>query len=114
MDMRKKYEKNRRRNIYLGIGQTISTSIGLPVKQFEAHYPVNFVMHPTQKTEIELIVRNLKMKCTEDFNGLSTKLLQATIHEITTPLEHILNQPTVMGTIPEFENCQSRARFQIR
>ena len=57
-------------------------------------------MHPTHKTEIELIVRNLKTKCTEGFDGISTKL-QATIHEITTPLEHILNQSIVTGTVPE-------------
>ena len=58
-------------------------------------------MHPTQKTEIELIVRNLKTKCTEYIDGLSTKLLQATIHEITIPLEHILSQSFVTGTVPE-------------
>ena len=68
-------------NIFFGIGKTISNSIGLSV---------NVVMHPTHKTEIEIIVRNLKTKCTEGFDGLSTKLLQATIHEITTPLEHKL------------------------
>ena len=44
---------------------------------------------------------NLKTKCTEDVDGLSTKLLQATIHKITTPLEHILNQSIVTGTVPE-------------
>ena len=58
-------------------------------------------MHSTQKTEIELIVRNLKTKCTEGFDGMSTKLLQATIHEITIPLEHILNQSIVTGTVPQ-------------
>jgi len=30
--------------------------------------------------------------------------LQATIHEITTPLEHILNQSIVTGTVPENMN----------
>ena len=58
-------------------------------------------MHPTQATEIELIVRNLKTKSTEGYDGISTKLLQATIHEITTPLEHILNQSIVTGTVPK-------------
>ena len=58
-------------------------------------------MHPILKTEIELIVRNLKTKCTEDVDGLSTKLLQATIHEITTPFEHIVNQSIVTRTVPE-------------
>ena len=43
-------------------------------------------MHSTQKTEIGLIVRYLKAKCTEGFEGISTKLLQATTHEIITPL----------------------------
>ena len=58
-------------------------------------------MHATQKTEVELIVRNLKTKCTEDVDGLSTNLLQVTIHEITTPLEHTLNQSIVTGTVPD-------------
>ena len=92
-------------NFFVGISTTISDSIDVPVKQFEEHlkgnYPVNFFMHPTQKTEIEHIVRNLKTKCTEGVDGISTKLLQATIHEISTPLEHILNQSIVTGTVPE-------------
>ena len=58
-------------------------------------------MHPTQHTEIKLIICNLKTKYTEGFDGLSIKLLQATIHEITTPLEHILNQSIVTGIVPE-------------
>ena len=92
-------------NFIVGIGTTINDSIGVPVKQSEellkGNYPVNLFMHPTQKTEVELIVRNLKTKCTEGFDGISTKLLQATIHEITTPLEHILNQSIVTETVPE-------------
>ena len=70
-------------------------------------------MHPTQKTEIELIVRNLKIKCTEGVDCLSTKLLQTTIHEITTPLEHILNQSIVTGTVPEnFKTAKVMAVFK--
>ena len=93
------------------IGTTINDSIGVPVKQFEeqlkGNYPGNFVMHPTHtKTEIGLIVPYLKTKCTEGFEGISTKLLQATIHENTTPLEHIINQSIVTGTVP--------ANLQIR
>ena len=59
--------------------------------QFEAHlkgnYPVNLFMLPTKNPEIDLIVCNIKNKCTEDVDGLSPKLIQAAIHEITTPLE---------------------------
>ena len=58
-------------------------------------------MHSKQTSEIELIVRNLKTKCTEGFDGLSIKQLQATIHEITTPIEHILNQSIFTGSVPE-------------
>ena len=58
-------------------------------------------MQPTQTTEIEIIVRKLKTKSTEGFDDLSTKLLQATIHEVATPLEHILNQSFVTGIVPE-------------
>ena len=85
-------------NFFVAIGTTINDSIGVRVKQFEEHlknYPVNFSCILNQKTEIELIVRNLKTKCTEGFDGTSINLLQATIHEITTPLEHILNQSDI-------------------
>ena len=48
---------------YVRIGATINDSIGVTVKQFEellkGNYPVNCFIHPIQKTEIELIVRNL-------------------------------------------------------
>ena len=98
-------------NLFVGIGSTISYSIGVPAKQSEEHlkgnYPVQFFMHPTH-----IINCNLKNKCSDGFDGISTKLLQATIHEITTPLEHILNQSIITGTVSE--NCQSCARLQIR
>ena len=42
-------------NVLVGIDKAISNSIGLPVKQFEAHlkgnYPVNLFMHPTHKKQ---------------------------------------------------------------
>jgi len=47
------------------------------------------------------MVCNLKTTCTEGFDDLSIKLPQATIHEITTPLEHILNQSSITGIVPE-------------
>ena len=63
-------------NCFVGIGKTICKSIGIPVKQFEAHlkgnYPVNVFMHPTQKPEIELVIQNVKTQCTKGFDGLST------------------------------------------
>ena len=78
-------------NFFFGIRTTIIDSIGVPVKQFQEHLNGNYYFHASythKKTEIELIVRNLKTKRTEGIDGISTKLLQATIHEITTQLEH--------------------------
>ena len=54
---------------FVGICTTIKDSISIPVKQLQenlkGNYPVNLFTHPTPKTE--LIVRNLKTKCTEGF-----------------------------------------------
>ena len=42
-----------------------------------------------------------KTKCSEDFDSLSTKLIQQTIEEITIPLEYIINQSFVTGIVPD-------------
>ena len=57
-------------------------------------------MFPTDTTEIVKTVQKLKTKCSEGFDGLSTKLLQATIHEISIPLEHLINKSFVTGIVP--------------
>ena len=57
-------------------------------------------MHPTDTTEIVRTVQKLKTKCTEGFDGLSTKILQVTIHEIAIPLEHIIDKSFVTGIVP--------------
>ena len=63
---------------YVGIGTTISDSIGLPDNQFEAHirenYP-DFIFVLASYETIELTKRNLKTKRTVAFDGISSKLL---------------------------------------
>ena len=72
-----------------------------PVKQFDTHlqgnYSLTLFMHPTDTTAIIRTIQKIKTKCKEGFDGLSTKILQAAIHEIASP--HIKNKSFVTGIV---------------
>ena len=56
---------------------------------------------PTDHGEIIKITNKLKMKSSQGFDNISTKLLKFTIDEILIPLTHIINLSMQSGTVPE-------------
>ena len=62
--------------------------------------PHNFFF-PTDPGEILKIINTLKMKSSQGFDNISTKLLKSTIDEILIPLTHIINISMQSGTVPE-------------
>ena len=63
--------------------------------------PHNFFFIPTDPGEILKITNKLKMKNSQGFDNISTKLLKSTIDEILIPLTHIINLSMESGTVPE-------------
>ena len=63
--------------------------------------PHNFFFISTDPGEILKITNKLKMKSSQGFDNISTKLLKSTIDEILIPLTHIINLSMQSGTVPE-------------
>ena len=87
------------------IGETISNNVtktGTKYSNFLKHkIPHSFFFIPTDPGEILKITNKLKMKSSQGFDNLSTKLLKSTIDEILIPLTHIINLSMQSGTVPE-------------
>ena len=90
---------------FIGIGKSVGESVPPLIDPFHTHlrgnYAVNFFMQPTDANEIERVVQTLKTKSSEDFHSIFTKLVQETTHEVTIPLEHMINQSFVTGIVPD-------------
>ena len=60
-----------------------------------------FFFIPTDPGEIIKITNKLKMKSSQGFDNISTKLLKSTMDEILIPLTHIINLSMQSGTFPK-------------
>ena len=70
----------------------------LPLPTMTPHI---FFFIPTDPGEIIKITNKLKMKSSQGFDNMLTKLLKYTIDELLIPLTHVINLSVQSGTVPE-------------
>ena len=90
---------------FTGIGKTLNESLGKPSKSFhnhmKGHYPNNFYLKPISPAELIDISRKIRSKTSKGHDGISSKLMKETIHEIAIPLTHIMNLSFSNGIVPD-------------
>jgi len=92
-------------NFFSKIGLQTSQNVPKVNKNFKSFMPnpvsKSIFLDPVLPSDIVNITNKLKSKSSVGHDGISTKLLKATIDEITNPLTHIINRSFETGIVPK-------------
>lgn len=87
---------------FVNIGLEMAKKIPTPQKQCkqEPPTPTSMFLTPVCKNDLIRHISSLKNNSSPGFDGISAKMIKQTHLEILVPLEHIINQIFITGTVP--------------